>query len=134
LGSEFTVRLPIGKVPVEAAQKPSDGERVMPRGARQRRILVVDDNRDVADGLVLMPRIAATKPPRPTTAWRQPRRRRYSGPTRRLDISLPRMNGFEAARHIREQPWGKGMALIALTGWRQEEDKRRALEAGFDHH
>jgi hypothetical protein len=42
LGSEFTVRLPIGKGPVEAAQKPSDGERVMPRGARQRRILVVE--------------------------------------------------------------------------------------------
>jgi CheY-like chemotaxis protein len=51
-----------------------------------------------------------------------------------LDIGLPKMNGFEAARHIREQPWGKGMALIAPTGWGQEEDKRRASEVGFDHH
>ncbi len=51
-----------------------------------------------------------------------------------LDIGLPKMNGYEVARHIREQPWGKGMALIALTGWGQDEDKQRALEAGFDHH
>jgi CheY-like chemotaxis protein len=50
-----------------------------------------------------------------------------------LDIGMPRMNG-EAARQIRQQPWGKEMALIALTGWGQEEDKRRALEAGCDHH
>ena len=51
-----------------------------------------------------------------------------------LDIGLPKMNGYEAARQIRREPSGKNMALIALTGWGQEEDKRRALEAGFDHH
>jgi CheY-like chemotaxis protein len=51
-----------------------------------------------------------------------------------LDIGLPKMNGYEAASRIRNQPWGKGMDLIALTGWGQEEDKRRALEAGFDDH
>ena len=44
------------------------------------------------------------------------------------------MNGYEAARRIREHEWGKSMALIAMTGWGQEEDKRRAFEAGFDHH
>ncbi len=51
-----------------------------------------------------------------------------------LDIGLPKMDGYEAARHIRQQRWGKGMLLIALTGWGQEEDKRQALEAGFDQH
>jgi CheY-like chemotaxis protein len=44
------------------------------------------------------------------------------------------MNGYEAARQIRRQPWGKDMMLVALTGWGQEEDKRRTKEAGFDHH
>jgi CheY-like chemotaxis protein len=44
------------------------------------------------------------------------------------------MNGYEAARSIREQPWGKSMVLVAVTGWGQEEDRRRATEAGFDHH
>jgi CheY-like chemotaxis protein len=51
-----------------------------------------------------------------------------------LDIGLPKMNGYKVAQHIRKQPWGSGMALIALTGWGQEEDKRRAFDAGFDYH
>ena len=51
-----------------------------------------------------------------------------------LDIGLPKMNGYEAARHIRQQPWGRPMTLIAVTGWGQEEDRRRALEAGCDEH
>jgi CheY-like chemotaxis protein len=51
-----------------------------------------------------------------------------------LDIGMPRMNGYEAARRIREQRWGSGMILVALTGWGQEEDKRKATEAGFDLH
>ena len=51
-----------------------------------------------------------------------------------LDIGLPKLNGYEAARRIREQPWGQGIMLIALSGWGQDEDKRRALEAGFDRH
>ncbi len=51
-----------------------------------------------------------------------------------LDISLPGLNGYDAARRIREQPWGRDMLLVALTGWGQEEDRRRSREAGFDHH
>jgi CheY-like chemotaxis protein len=51
-----------------------------------------------------------------------------------LDIGIPRMNGYEAARHIREQPWDRGIFLVALTGWGQDDDKRRSHEAGFDHH
>jgi CheY-like chemotaxis protein len=51
-----------------------------------------------------------------------------------LDIGLPKMNGYEAARRIRDEPWGGKVALVALTGWGQEADKRRSLEAGFDHH
>lgn len=51
-----------------------------------------------------------------------------------LDIGMPKLNGYEAARRIRERPDGKGVFLVALTGWGQEEDKRRSQEAGFDHH
>lgn len=51
-----------------------------------------------------------------------------------LDIGLPKMNGFEAARHIRGQAGGADVTLIALSGWGQEDDKRRAVEAGFDSH
>jgi CheY-like chemotaxis protein len=47
---------------------------------------------------------------------------------------MPKLNGFDAARHIREQPWGKHLLLIAMTGWSQDADKRRTHDAGFDHH
>ena len=51
-----------------------------------------------------------------------------------LDIGLPKLNGYEAARRIREQAGDRKVLLVALTGWGQQEDRRRALEAGFDHH
>jgi CheY-like chemotaxis protein len=51
-----------------------------------------------------------------------------------LDLGMPKLDGYEAARSIRQQPWGEGMMLVALTGWGQEEDKRRSHEAGFDAH
>jgi Response regulators consisting of a CheY-like receiver domain and a winged-helix DNA-binding domain len=51
-----------------------------------------------------------------------------------LDIGMPKLNGYEVARHIRAEPWGKAVILVAMTGWGQAEDKRRAFEAGFDHH
>ena len=50
-----------------------------------------------------------------------------------LDIGMPLMDGYEAARRIRDL-LGPGVSLIALTGWGQDEDKRRSREAGFDHH
>ena len=51
-----------------------------------------------------------------------------------LDIGMPQINGYEAARRIRQQRWGKDMVLVALTGWGQDEDKQRATAAGFDQH
>jgi CheY-like chemotaxis protein len=51
-----------------------------------------------------------------------------------LDIGMPRLNGHETARRIRAQPWGEGVVLVALTGWGQEEDRRKSQEAGFDSH
>jgi DNA-binding response OmpR family regulator len=51
-----------------------------------------------------------------------------------LDIGLPSLNGYDAARRIRAQPWGKDMVLIALTGWGQEADRIKSKEAGFDLH
>ena len=51
-----------------------------------------------------------------------------------LDIGLPKLNGYEAARRIRREPWGRTMVLIATTGWGQESDRQRSRDAGFDHH
>jgi CheY-like chemotaxis protein len=51
-----------------------------------------------------------------------------------LDIGMPVLNGYQLAQRVRGTPWGRAATLIAITGWGQEQDKRRAMEAGFDHH
>ena len=51
-----------------------------------------------------------------------------------LDIGMPDLSGYEVARALRNEPWATNLQLIALTGWGQDDDRRRALEAGFDHH
>jgi CheY-like chemotaxis protein len=51
-----------------------------------------------------------------------------------LDIGLPGLNGYEVCRRLRAEPWGEEMAIIAVTGWGQDEDRRRSASAGFDAH
>src|SRR4029079_5004162 len=51
-----------------------------------------------------------------------------------LDIGLPRLNGYDTARKMREVEWGRNVVLVALTGWGKDEDRRRSREAGFDGH
>jgi CheY-like chemotaxis protein len=51
-----------------------------------------------------------------------------------LDIGLPKQNGYEAARQIREQPWGKNIVIVALTGWGQDQDRQSSKAAGFNGH
>jgi CheY-like chemotaxis protein len=101
----------------------------------KRRILIVDDNRDAANSLAMMLQMMGHET---STAFDGLEGIQTAAACRPdvvlLDIGLPKMNGYEVARQIRKQPWGKGLTLIALTGWGQDEDKRRALEAGFDHH
>jgi len=129
-GSEFIVHLALVDIPL---RPPAEPERLGP--GPQRRILVVDDNQDAADSMVMMLRMMGHET---TTAYDGLEAVQAAATFRPevvlLDIGLPKMNGYEAAQHIRKQPWGTGMALIALTGWGQQDDKRRALAAGFDHH
>jgi CheY-like chemotaxis protein len=114
-----------------AEAEPDDGGAL----PASRRILVVDDGRDAADTLAHLLRglghqaftaydglaaIEATATHRPDVVL--------------LDLSLPKLDGFEAARVIRAQPWGRDIVLVAVTGWTREEDRRRALGHGFDHH
>jgi signal transduction histidine kinase len=135
MGSEFVARLPVVASQEGAGKGPIAFEERANCAVRPRRILVVDDNRDASDSLATMLRVMGHET---DTAYDGLQAVQATATFRPevvlLDIGLPRMNGYEAARRIREQPWAKNIALIALTGWGQEDDKRRVLEAGFDHH
>ena len=133
-GSEFVVRLPVAaETPVREPARPSDGRASSPR--RRCRILIVDDNRDSADSLAMLLKIMGNEV---GTAYDGEQAVEAAEALRPdvvlLDIGMPKLNGYDACRRIREQPWGQGMFLIALTGWGQEEDRRRTEEAGFNQH
>lgn len=131
-GSEFIVRLPLIPSPLEPPPN-NDGLRASALGGS--RILVVDDNRDSADSLGMLLRLKGNEI---RTAY-DGIEAVQSAETFRpelvlLDIGLPKLNGYEVARRIRQQPWGRDVILVALTGWGQDEDRRRSKEAGFNFH
>jgi PAS domain S-box-containing protein len=130
-GSEFVVRLPI----LGEAPEPRVAASVDAKPTRRRRILIVDDNEDGAESLAMMLRLqghetrtASDGPEGLTTA------ERFRPEAILLDIGLPTLNGYEVCRRIREQPWGKDVMLVAVTGWGQEEDRDQSKTAGFDAH
>jgi two-component system, sensor histidine kinase len=129
-GSEFIVRLPM-----EASPRPQEPVQEPVRASHPRRILVVDDNQDAAESLTLLLRAAGHDA---SLAMDGPAALRLAQDLRPevvfLDIGMPRMNGYEVARRLRQQAWAKRTHLVALTGWGQEEDRRLAHEAGFDDH
>jgi CheY-like chemotaxis protein len=136
-GSEFVIRLPGPAVqaPLQAGPVSPSAPEPPAHTLRNRRILVVDDNVDAAamlsevlkilgnevavahDGLAAVAMAARTKPDVIV-----------------LDIGLPEIDGYEAARRIRAQAENSGVFLIALTGWGQDKDKQRAADAGFNEH
>jgi PAS domain S-box-containing protein len=130
-GSEFVIRLPLP--PEVAARAAASGD--APAVARPRRILVVDDNRDAADTLGMLLRMIGNDVEIAHDGLEALRLAAECRPdVVLLDLGLPKISGYDAARGIRQQQGGAGVLLVALTGWGQEEDRRRSREAGFDHH
>jgi CheY-like chemotaxis protein/two-component sensor histidine kinase len=130
-GSRFTVRLPL--LPAEADQ-PAAARRDDARGSAGVRVLIADDNADTAEMMAVMlgfkghdVRVARDGIEAVDTA------KTFGPQIAFLDIGMPRMDGYEAARRIRALP-GRHIVLVALTGWGQDDDKRRSRDAGFDHH
>jgi CheY-like chemotaxis protein len=103
--------------------------------AARTKVLVADDNRDAADTLGLLLEFAGHDvivAHSGTEALELGRLRRPD--VFILDIGMPDISGYDVARAIRTQAWGKSAYLLAITGWGQPEDKDRARDAGFDHH
>jgi CheY-like chemotaxis protein len=100
-----------------------------------RRVLVVDDNQDAADTLALLLELMGhqTRTANDGLAALEAAED-FRPDVVLLDIGLPKMNGYDVCRKMREQPWGQRAFLVALTGWGQAEDQRKASEAGFDRH
>ena len=130
-GSEFVLMLP---VVAAVAALPAASDETGP-ASTPRRVLVADDNRDAVESLRLV-----------LEAGGHEVHTAFDGEAAfgcaeavvpdvvLLDIGMPKTNGYEVARRIREHPWGKSIYLVALTGWGQEDDRRRSREAGFDAH
>jgi signal transduction histidine kinase len=137
-GSEFIVRLPLmDGTQADAIENlsPSTTPVDTTAAAVRRRILAVDDNRDALQMFQMLLELSGHEVITATgghealeIAGRSPPDIAF------LDIGMPIMNGYELARRIRQEPWGKSLKLIALSGWGQPEDARKALEAGFDMH
>jgi two-component system, chemotaxis family, CheB/CheR fusion protein len=130
-GSEFAVRVPLAKG--RPRQRAPSAESATPLAAR--RILLVDDDRDLANSLAMA-----------LTALGHEVRMAHDGPDAvelakafrphviTVDVSLPTMNGFEVAAALRRHAWAREIVLIAVTGWDESEARERAREAGFDHY
>ena len=130
-GSEFIVRLPV-TLSVVGDSAPA-AEPI--RNVLRRRILVVDDNVDAATTLALMLELMGNDAQSANSAHAALEIAETFRPDAVvLDIGMPNVNGYEAARRIRQRPWGKNVTLVALTGWGQERDRQLAHEAGFDAH
>jgi CheY-like chemotaxis protein/two-component sensor histidine kinase len=132
LGSEFVVRLP---VLLETIMPAAPVPIVVPAPQATRRILVVDDKRDSADSLAMLLGMGGDET---QTAYDGVEAVASAAAFRPdvilLDIGMPKMNGYDACRAIRQQPGGRSIAIIAMTGWGQDEDRRKSRDAGFDYH
>jgi PAS domain S-box-containing protein len=133
-GSTFVVRLPI-PVALPAALPDIVSSGLLDREGVARRVLIVDDNNDAAVSLsILLASLGYETRTEADGESALETAESFEPEVVLLDIGLPRMNGYEVARRIRQRPWGSQAALIAVTGWGKEEDRRRTLEAGFDDH
>jgi Response regulators consisting of a CheY-like receiver domain and a winged-helix DNA-binding domain len=131
LGSAFIVRLPVGEKPRDESPD------ISPQPSRPRvlRVLVADDNVDIAETSATLLQL-----------WGHDVRVAHSGrealataesfrpQIALIDIGMPQMSGLEVARALRQAPWAAHTRLVAVTGWGQAEDRKVALQAGFDDH
>jgi CheY-like chemotaxis protein len=131
-GSEFVLRLP-GLVTGEAAREQAAA--VPAENTARLRILIADDNRDAAQSLAMLLELNGHDVRTAHDGAEAVESVHTFGPhIAFIDIGMPVLDGYEVARRLRQHPWGAHGRLVALTGWGQDENKRRARQSGFDDH
>jgi signal transduction histidine kinase/ActR/RegA family two-component response regulator len=132
-GSEFIIRLPLAVKPILSIDASSRQHSTLETQAR--RIMVVDDNQDSALSLSMLLEISGHETAVAHDGIEALRvAEDFLPDVMLLDIGMPKLNGYDAARRIRQQPWGKEMILVALTGWGKDGDRQKSEDAGFDMH
>jgi CheY-like chemotaxis protein len=133
LGSQFRVQLPMAPPAPGGSDSPkAEGGAFR---ATRRRVLVVDDNPDALASMSMLVRALGSEAFDAHDGLEAVESARELRPDVILmDIGMPRLNGYDAARRIREQPWGRDLLIVATTGWGKDEDRQRSKEAGFDFH
>lgn len=133
-GSTFTVRLPILEARTEPSLEESAAERPAVMGST-RRVLVVDDHQDSASSLAMMLQLLGNEVRVARDGLEGVRlAERFRPQVILMDLGMPNLDGYEATRRIREQPWGAEVVIVALTGWGQEEDRVKSKAVGCDAH
>ena len=134
-GAELVVQLPLHETALPTAVIPEPVQQPEAPTLTSRRVLVVDDNIDAAETLALMLKLHGHHVQTAHDGLDALRVAPVFAPhIILLDLGMPNLNGYETANRIRSQPWGRDMALVALTGWGQPKDRKRTVEAGFDAH
>ena len=132
-GTQFVIRLAAAAAPghgLPARRRAGDGAL-----ARTRRILVVDDNHDSALALAMMLRMMGHEAHTAHDGYQALETAAALRPHMiLLDLGMPGLSGYDTCRQLREQPWAGSVSIVALTGWGQEDERRRSREAGFDEH
>lgn len=135
LGSEFVIRLPLLLETTQSANGQQSGTRTDDAPPVRRRILVADDNADALETLATVLELGGHEVfSAPNGSLALESAERHLPEVALLDIGMPLLDGYEVARRIRAQAWGKRITLVAVTGWGQDSDRRRSQEAGFDSH
>jgi signal transduction histidine kinase/CheY-like chemotaxis protein len=130
-GSEFRVRLPAG------ASRATDAVHEQPLPTRRAKlsIVVVDDNRDAAASLATVLELMGHEVSVAHDGESAiPLANEVRPQAMLVDLGMPGIDGYETCRRIRSEPWGESMRMIAVTGWGQDEDRRKSAIAGFDEH
>jgi len=134
-GSEFVVRLPRAAELPAVTEAVAEPEKVTALHSAGVLVLIVDDNADAANALSSVLALAGFKTQVAYAAAEALAKAASQHPQIvLLDIGLPDMSGHQLAQRLRAEPWGADLQLIAITGWGQEDDRRKSLEAGFDQH